>query len=81
MLEVVLELGFPLFVVERSPLLTRDLDLLQQINQSAWVGVVYSISNLDQELKLAFEPRSPGCVADCRPCSSWRKRASWSEPR
>jgi DNA repair photolyase len=60
MLEVVLELGFPLFVVERSPLLTRDLDLLQQINQSAWVGVVYSMSNLDQELKLAFEPRSPG---------------------
>jgi len=60
MLEVVLELGFPLFVVERSPLLTRDLDLLRQINHSAWVGVFYSISNLDQELKLAFEPRSPG---------------------
>ena len=60
MLEVVLELGVPLFVVERSPLLTRDLDLLRPINQSAWVGVVYSISNLDQELKLAFELRSPG---------------------
>lgn len=60
MLEVVLELGFPLFVVERSPLLTRDLDLLQQINQAGWVGVVYSISNLDQKLKLVFEPRSPG---------------------
>lgn len=60
MLEVVLELGVPLFVVERSPLLTRDLDLLQQINRSAWVGVTYSLSNLDQRLKLAFEPRSPG---------------------
>jgi len=60
MLEVVLELGFPLLVVERSPLLTRDLDLLQQINRTARGGVAYSLSNLDQRLKLAFEPRSPG---------------------
>lgn len=60
MLEVVRDSGYPLFIVERSPLLTRDLDLLQDINQRAWVGVVYSISNLDRDLKRAFEPRSPG---------------------
>jgi DNA repair photolyase len=60
MLEVVRDFGFPLFVVERSPLLTRDLDLLVEINRQAWVGVVYSISNLDPALKRAFEPHSPG---------------------
>jgi DNA repair photolyase len=60
MLEVVNELGFPLFVVERSPLLTRDMDLLAEINRKAWVGVVLSISSLDPILKRAFEPRSPG---------------------
>jgi DNA repair photolyase len=60
MLEVVRDLGFPLFIVERSPLLTRDLDLLVEINRQAWVGVVYSISNVDPALKGAFEPRSPG---------------------
>ncbi len=60
MLQVVRDLGFPLFVVERSPLLTRDLDLLTDINQRAWVGVVYSLSNVDPALKHAFEPRSPG---------------------
>jgi len=38
MLEVVRDLGFPLFIVERSPLLTRDLDLLMEINQKTWVG-------------------------------------------
>ena len=59
MLEVVLEQGFPLFIVERSPLLIRDLDLLTEINQRSWVGVLYSISSLDEELKRAFEPRSP----------------------
>lgn len=60
MLKVVLENGFPLFIVERSPLLTRDIDLLIDINRSAWVGVVYSISTMDPELKRIFEPRSPG---------------------
>ena len=60
MLEVVLDHGFPLFVVERSPLLTRDLDLLVEINRRAWVGVVFSLSNVDPRLKAAFEPRSPG---------------------
>lgn len=60
MLEVVLEAGFPLFIVERSPLLARDLDLLVEINRRAWVGVVLSISNLDPVLKRAFEPHSPG---------------------
>ena len=60
LLEVVLELGFPLFVVERSPLLARDLDLLVEIHRRSWVGLVFSISNLDPALKQAFEPRSPG---------------------
>jgi DNA repair photolyase len=60
MLEVVRDLGFPLFIVERSPLLVRDLDLLTDINQQSWVGVVFSISSLDPSLKRAFEPRSPG---------------------
>jgi len=60
MLEVVRDLDFPLFIVERSPLLTRDLDLLMEINQRAWVGVVYSMSSVDAALKRAFEPHSPG---------------------
>jgi DNA repair photolyase len=60
MLEVVLDQGFPLFIIERSPLLLRDLDLLTDINRRSWVGVLFSISSLDPHLKRAFEPRSPG---------------------
>jgi DNA repair photolyase len=60
MLEIVRQLGFPLFIVERSPLLARDLDLLVDINNQNWVGVVLSMSSLDPDLKRAFEPRSPG---------------------
>jgi DNA repair photolyase len=42
MLEVCLELGFPVFVLSRSPLVLRDLDLLSAINQEARAAVVFS---------------------------------------
>jgi DNA repair photolyase len=60
MLEVVRDLRFPLFIVERSPLVARDLDLLTEINQQSWVGVQFSISYVDPTLKRCFEPHSPG---------------------
>lgn len=43
MLEICLELYFPVFVLERSPLVTRDLDLLQEINNRTHASVVFSI--------------------------------------
>jgi len=60
MLEVALAHGFPLFIVERSPLLALDLDLLAEINRKSSVGVLFSISSVDPALKRAFEPHSPG---------------------
>ena len=43
MLEVFLEFGFPVFVLTRSPLVLRDLDLFQAINQSSRAVVAFSI--------------------------------------
>jgi hypothetical protein len=43
MLEVCLELGFPVSVLERSPLLLRDLDLLQEINERARAVMMWTI--------------------------------------
>ena len=43
MLEVCLELGFPVFVLERSPLVLRDLDLLTAIQAKAPSVVAFSI--------------------------------------
>ena len=42
MLEVCLELGFPVFVLTRSPLVLRDLDLLAAINERARATVAFS---------------------------------------
>jgi DNA repair photolyase len=43
MLEVCLELGFPVSVLERSPLVLRDLELLQEINERARAVMMWSI--------------------------------------
>jgi hypothetical protein len=43
MLEVCLELGFPVSVLERSPLVLRDLDLLEAINERARAVMMWSI--------------------------------------
>ncbi len=43
MLEVCLELGFPVSVLERSPLVLRDLDLLKEINDRATAVVFFSL--------------------------------------
>ncbi|MBN1813969.1 MAG: hypothetical protein JXA14_19185 [Anaerolineae bacterium] len=43
MLEVCLDLGFPVSVLERSPLVLRDLDLLKEINRPAPSVVFFSM--------------------------------------
>jgi len=43
MLEVCLELGFPVLILERSPLVLRDLDLIQAIHARARAVVAFSI--------------------------------------
>jgi DNA repair photolyase len=66
MLEVVLEAGFPLLVIERSPFVTRDLDLLAAIDGRSWAGVIISISTVDSVVRRAFEPRSPSATLRLR---------------
>jgi DNA repair photolyase len=43
MLEVCRDLGFPVFVLERSALVLRDIDLLQEVNRRAPSVIAFSI--------------------------------------
>jgi DNA repair photolyase len=60
LLEVVLEKGFPVLIIERSPLVTKDLDLVKAINEKTFAVVLFSASFADSKtLKQIFEPKSP----------------------
>ena len=51
MLEVCLDLGFPVFVLTHSPLVLRDLDLFQAINQRSRAVVAFSIISTPDSAK------------------------------
>jgi len=48
MLEICLEMDFPIFLLERSPLVLRDLDLIQEINRKTHASVLFSIIHTEQ---------------------------------
>jgi len=57
MLKGCLELGFPVFVLERSPLVLRDLDVLKEIDAKACAVVAFSVIST---------PDSPGYDRVCQ---------------
>ncbi|MGQ9718750.1 MAG: radical SAM protein [Nitrososphaerales archaeon] len=60
MLEVVLDLGFPVFINEKSPLVLRDLDLIKKINNKAYANIGFSImTTKDDRMRMIFEPKAP----------------------
>ena len=57
-LEVILEHELPIFLLTKSDLVLRDLDLLKEINRKAFVNVCFSITQRDEEKKQQYEPAS-----------------------
>lgn len=60
MLEVCADLAFPTLVLEKSPLVLKDLDVISKINDRAWACVMFSIVRGDSEgYGSTFEPFAP----------------------
>jgi DNA repair photolyase len=56
-LEVILEYRMPLFIQTKSDLVLRDLDLLEELNDSTgFVNVSFSITDLNEKHNRIFEP-------------------------
>jgi DNA repair photolyase len=61
-LEVLLELGFPVHIVTKSPLVTTDTDLLKAIHTHCDLRVSFTILTLREGPCRALEPRSPSAA-------------------
>lgn len=60
MLKVANDLGFPVFINEKSPLILQDLNLLRTINRRNYANVGFSIiTTQDDETLRIFEPKTP----------------------
>jgi DNA repair photolyase len=66
LVEVLAAHGHPLTITTRSPLILRDLDLLQSLARRELVSVQISLTTLDDGLKRRMEPRAPSAAARLR---------------
>lgn len=57
-LQTLLDFEMPVFVLTKSSLVLRDLDLLKQIHERAFANVVFTITLHDEATKQVFEPNS-----------------------
>lgn len=58
LLQVVLDFGFPVFLLTKNKLVLRDLDLLKRINDTAGASVALTITLMGEEKRKLFEPRA-----------------------
>jgi DNA repair photolyase len=57
-LETLLDFGMPAFVLTKSDLVLRDLDILREIHERAFSNVMFTITLHDEETQKVFEPRA-----------------------
>jgi DNA repair photolyase len=57
-LQVLLEYQLPVFLLTKSDLVLRDLDILQEINEQAFSNVCFSIAFHDDDTRKKLEPKS-----------------------
>ncbi len=57
-LEVLADYRVPTYVMTKSDLILRDIDLLEKINKRSWCNVSFSISTLDKRIAGIFEPKT-----------------------
>ena len=55
-LEVLLKHGFPSFLLTKSDLIARDLDVISAINEKSWATVAFTVTTVDDGLARVLEP-------------------------
>ncbi|MGE1152002.1 PA0069 family radical SAM protein [Pseudomonas sp. MAFF 730085] len=65
-LEVLLRYRHPVTIITKGSLILRDLDLLTELARQRLVGVMISLTSLDDELKRILEPRAAAPKARLR---------------
>ena len=65
--------GLSLCIITKSPLITRDIDLLSRINRISELSIHISLITLDRELARRLEPRAPTPEARVRALSRLRE--------
>lgn len=58
LLEILRDYKMPVYVMTKSDLVLRDLDILEDIAEISWCNVSFSMSTIDEKVANIFEPRA-----------------------
>jgi DNA repair photolyase len=61
-LETLLDFEMPAFVLTKSDLVLRDLDLLREIHERAFTNVMFTITLHNENVRKIFEPRASASI-------------------
>jgi DNA repair photolyase len=73
-LEVLAEAELPVFLLTKSNLVLRDIDLLEKINEKAFASVCFSITLNNEEVRRRLEPYSSSTEKRFNVLATLRKR-------
>ena len=65
--------GLQICIITKSPLITRDIDVLRRINRHSSLSIHLSLISLDRELARRIEPRAPTPEARLRALARLRE--------
>lgn len=75
MLQVCLDLDFPVSLLEKSPLVLRDIDLIEEISKQSWASVTFSIiTTKDDKTRQLFELGAPSTLSRFRALKQFSDR-------
>lgn len=57
-LELLLRYEVPTYIMTKSDLVLRDLDILKKINDKVWCNISFSFSTIDKKTAAIFEPKA-----------------------
>jgi DNA repair photolyase len=55
-LQVLLNHGFPVYLLTKSDLILRDMDIIAAINQKTWASIAFTITTVDPDVARVLEP-------------------------
>lgn len=58
-LEVLYEHEYPVHIITKSPLVLRDLDILEAIAQKTWAAVSFTVTTVDEDMAAFVDFRAP----------------------
>jgi DNA repair photolyase len=73
-LEVLRDFELPVFIITKSDLVIRDMDILEDINSKTYANVSFTVTTMDEKVRKKFEPRATSSEGRLKALAQLRDR-------